>query len=631
MPRNGTGTYVLPAGQPVVADTVISSTVFNTFTTDIATALTQSVSKDGQTPMTANLPMGNHKITGLATATLAADATTLAQVEAAILTATSVNVMDYGATGLGPSFPDGLAFRDAIDSLPASGGCVYAPKPAVSYSLEADVSDTSNTAVFIPDGVTLIFEPAIGNVVPGADDTVCFRVTGKNGGLWNVSGDNRSTAYTGCSLLRLAPEDEAGTTIHSDIEFNNIGNITGRGFDEFITLKPGPTVTGTDSYLYYNNFYNIDGRNNVRGMWFKSPATSSSNNGPNANRVFGCRLGETGCNTALDISAGTDLEFHSLAIEGVESGSSPSATPTGLIIAASSASVNTDGARFFGLRIEGCTEDYVLENNRAEVYGLFNTGTNSGTYDFAVKINWDAMAGNHLVANTDLVVNKTPPASYRVDVGMTGNGDRFNVEDQGTAANQIISYNIAKDTGPSGYIQFLYGGKNVFAWGGVASAHAGALRVSNPVATGILLLGTNDSDRIEIDASGNMWPVVDNVYSLGKSGKRFTAVWATNGTIQTSDETLKDDVKEIDEAVLRAWSKVNFCQFKWKDEKNDAEKSRIHFGVIAQKIVAAFESEGLNAHDYGVIWKEKDGPYSVSYSQALALECAYLRSILLEQ
>ena len=55
MARNGSGTYSLPAGQPVVTGTSISSTVFNTLTSDLASALTTSVSSDGQTPITGGL------------------------------------------------------------------------------------------------------------------------------------------------------------------------------------------------------------------------------------------------------------------------------------------------------------------------------------------------------------------------------------------------------------------------------------------------------------------------------------------------------------------------------------------------------------------------------------------------
>jgi hypothetical protein len=74
MARNGSGTYSLVSGNPVVTGTSVSSTWANNTLSDIATALTASIAADGQTPVTANLPMNNHKITGLANGTVNGDA-----------------------------------------------------------------------------------------------------------------------------------------------------------------------------------------------------------------------------------------------------------------------------------------------------------------------------------------------------------------------------------------------------------------------------------------------------------------------------------------------------------------------------------------------------------------------------
>lgn len=73
MPRNGSGSYSLVAGNPVVTGTTISSTWANNTLSDIATALTQSIAKDGQTTPTANLPMGGFKHTGAAVAAATTD------------------------------------------------------------------------------------------------------------------------------------------------------------------------------------------------------------------------------------------------------------------------------------------------------------------------------------------------------------------------------------------------------------------------------------------------------------------------------------------------------------------------------------------------------------------------------
>lgn len=122
----------------------------------------------------------------------------------------------------------------------------------------------------------------------------------------------------------------------------------------------------------------------------------------------------------------------------------------------------------------------------------------------------------------------------------------------------------------------------------------------------------------------NTWrPTVDNSLALGTVGRRYTNVYAVNGTINTSDEREKRDIKAIDDAVLDAWERVNFSQFRFK--KGD----RIHIGVIAQRVEEAFKSEGLDAHDYGLFCEDTDEDgevrYGIRYSEALALECALQR------
>jgi hypothetical protein len=79
MSRNGSGTYSLPAGNPVVTGTTISSTWANNTMNDLAAALTDSVAADGQTPMTGNLDLNTHKVVNLVAGTASGDAIEFAQ------------------------------------------------------------------------------------------------------------------------------------------------------------------------------------------------------------------------------------------------------------------------------------------------------------------------------------------------------------------------------------------------------------------------------------------------------------------------------------------------------------------------------------------------------------------------
>lgn len=77
MSRNGSGVYTLPAGNPVVTGTTITSTWANNTLSDIATALTGSLAADGQTVATGPLNMGANLITFVADPLAAQDAVTL--------------------------------------------------------------------------------------------------------------------------------------------------------------------------------------------------------------------------------------------------------------------------------------------------------------------------------------------------------------------------------------------------------------------------------------------------------------------------------------------------------------------------------------------------------------------------
>lgn len=74
MPFNGSGTYDPPSPEyPAVAGTLIESADFNTIISDIATGLSNAVTRDGQSPPTANLPMATFRHTGVGAAVLTTD------------------------------------------------------------------------------------------------------------------------------------------------------------------------------------------------------------------------------------------------------------------------------------------------------------------------------------------------------------------------------------------------------------------------------------------------------------------------------------------------------------------------------------------------------------------------------
>ena len=95
----------------------------------------------------------------------------------------------------------------------------------------------------------------------------------------------------------------------------------------------------------------------------------------------------------------------------------------------------------------------------------------------------------------------------------------------------------------------------------------------------------------------------DNAIDLGASGVRFDDIYATNGTIQTSDFNEKQDIASLTATEMLVGKRIStlFKTFRWKDsvaEKGD--NARTHTGVIAQDVQSAFTAEGLDAGDYAL-------------------------------
>jgi hypothetical protein len=122
----------------------------------------------------------------------------------------------------------------------------------------------------------------------------------------------------------------------------------------------------------------------------------------------------------------------------------------------------------------------------------------------------------------------------------------------------------------------------------------------------------------------------DNLIDLGKPASRFQDIYATNGTIQTSDRNEKQDIEALSDAEQRVAvaCKGLLRKFRWKsavEEKGD--EARIHFGIIAQDLQAAFEVEGLDAGRYAMFihstWTDEEtgeerSRMGVRYSELLA-------------
>ena len=98
-------------------------------------------------------------------------------------------------------------------------------------------------------------------------------------------------------------------------------------------------------------------------------------------------------------------------------------------------------------------------------------------------------------------------------------------------------------------------------------------------------------------------PVADDTFPFGSVSNRWTVIYAVNGTIQTSDGREKQQVADLNDAERKVAARIKglIKKFKFNEAvKAKGDQARIHVGVVAQDVKAAFEAEGLDPSKYGL-------------------------------
>jgi hypothetical protein len=237
------------------------------------------------------------------------------------------------------------------------------------------------------------------------------------------------------------------------------------------------------------------------------------------------------------------------------------------------------------------------------VTGSFSLRANTGSIAFSSNADTLLITGSLIITGSGAITGSLSVSS-NVGIGTSSTSGRLTVN---TGTNENVSI-----------LSAAVGDLRISALNDAASSNVQLSIQGSPLIFRVL----GGVEAMRITNTGDTQPGTDNAYSLGVSGTRWSAVWAANGTIQTSDEREKKDIINSD-LGLDFVSKLRPVSFKWKvgqnvvtsevikDEEGNPildedgkektetvitprEGVRTHYGLIAQEVETL-----LDGKDFG--------------------------------
>ena len=419
MARNGSGTFSNPYPN-FVSGTVISSTQVDANNSDIATALTQSIAVDGQSTVTANLPMNAKKLTGLAVGAAATDSLNLgqAQAEAMVWCGTaggSANAITLSPTPAITAYAAGQRFvwkasgsvntgatTVAISGLGAialqdSGAALVAGDHAAG-KIYMGILDTTSTVQIINVQVSSINPLRVTSLVVSGTATV--------GGILSVDDTTTSTSGTTGSIHTDGGLGVAGTAFVAGAA--KIVGVTTHG-DDVVSDTDSTDDLGTTGVRWANLF--------VDAITATDQVTA------------------TGFTGTLDgiLGSGTPAAATVTTIDASGVATATTFEPDGDTAAGDNAAIGYTAAEGLILTGQGSTNDVTIKNDAdADVITIATGGTNVAITGDLTANNF---AGRNKIIGGDFTTNPWQRGTSFAAIGNTAySADRWTTEMGTTAA-----------------------------------------------------------------------------------------------------------------------------------------------------------------------------------------------------
>ena len=302
MARNGSGTYSLPAGNPVTTGTTISSTWANNTLNDIGSAMTASLAYDGQTVPVANLPMGSYIHTGVGNATARTNYAAAGQVQDGtfqyLTSVTGTNTVTALAPISMTAYATGQVFRFIVAATNTSSVTLNINSiGAKSITKNGTTALTANDIVInsvvevIYDGTQFqLINPA--NTIPAGVITMWSGSIATIPASWYLCDGSNGTPDLRNQFIIGAYSDDSGV---AKTTITGAATQTG-GSKDAITVSHTHTITDPGhNHTYNTSLFNINADNTgSRAGISTSLSTSTATTGISINSA-----GSSGTNANL--------------------------------------------------------------------------------------------------------------------------------------------------------------------------------------------------------------------------------------------------------------------------------------------------------------------------------------------
>jgi hypothetical protein len=397
-----------------------------------------------------------------------------------------------------------------------------------------------------------------------------------------------------------------------------------------VQLKPKAAAGWVNENLFYNGRYVMDSSEGIvtSGRYIKLAPFDVTNAGtswPNNNVFTKPSIEEQGPTYAVEI-AGAFNCFYNPRFEG---------NNDVLMVGHSSSTVTFENQFIGGYQVSSID---IVTTGVVVYSGIWNS-------------RGSVLSGTESVINLQNAGSSTNPVIRVFDASTTPFGKGASAVDycfQLTSAGLIGKQAATDVSAPKVVVNFTNGEQihrlgtdiNVFRklLGGGAATYvlndSGSAYVTYKIDGNELELNTYSGAAVKF--GGTIYPSVDNSKSCGLASNRWSVVYAGTGTINTSDECQKQDIEDLSDAELRVATSLKSLvkKFRFRDAvQAKGDDARIHVGVIAQEVIAAFQAEGLDPMRYGIVCYDQwdatddepaDDRYGIRYEELLAFIIAAL-------